>query len=166
MKAGKKKDEVVDLSTLPPWLSIAVCLNFGTSKDRAAKITKSLQICSYEPKRFITREEIINYGKENQMYVDPTQVNEKQKKAPVGGDIPTELTPELLSKIFVQFYNEINIQGRKVCISRNLFVKYSHRLKKNIKMLLQRERTQTSKKTAKTRKKRIRRTLKERKLKK
>lgn len=117
---GRKNNDDIDVSILPPWFPLAVSLNFGTSKERAAKIIKSLQSSSYEPKKFITREEVINYGKEKQLYVDPTQVNEKQKKGPAGPEVPTKLTPELLGKIFVQYYYNLNIQGRKVPISIKL----------------------------------------------
>ena len=114
---GKKQEEI-DISTLPSWLPLAVNLNFGTSKERAAKITKNLQNCTYGPMKFITRDDLISYGKEKQLYADSSQANEKARKGAVGAstDVPTLLTPGLLAKIFVQFYHDLSIQGRKVFI--------------------------------------------------
>lgn len=113
---SKKKDEDIDISTLPPWFPIACNLNFGTSKERSAKLIKALQTSTYETKKFITREEIINYGKEKNLYLDPITQADKLKKDKAAAEIPTELTPELLGKIFVHYYNDIVIQARKVAL--------------------------------------------------
>ena len=108
----KKKEDDVDLSTLPPWLPIAVSLVLNGSKERSQKILDELTSSTYSLNKFITRNDIINSGKEKGLYADPSQAGDKQKKPST--DAPTELTPALLAKIFVNFYTEINIAGRKV----------------------------------------------------
>ncbi len=108
----KKKEEVVDLSTLPPWVPLAVVLNWELSEKNAVHISKAIYESSFGIKKTITREEIIDYGKKNGLYVDPTQ--DKQKKDKNAAEIPMELTPGLLAKIFTKYYDEINLEGRKV----------------------------------------------------
>ena len=110
----KKKDEDIDPATLPPWLPVSVRLNYECSKDNAVRISEIINSANFEIKKVITRNDIINYGKEKGLYIDPSQMTEKQKKDKNFAEIPTELTPELLAKIFIAFFNEINLNGRKV----------------------------------------------------
>ena len=110
----KKKDEDIDPATLPPWLPVSVRLNLECSKDNATKISDIVNNANFEIKKIISRNDIINYGKEKGMYIDPSQMTEKQKKDKNFAEIPTELTPELLAKMFIAYYNELNLNGRKV----------------------------------------------------
>ena len=110
----KKKEEDIDPALLPPWLPVAVRLNFECSKENTQKITDIVTSANFDIKKIINRADIINYGKEKGMYADPTQLTDKQKKDKNFADLPTELTPELLGKIFISYYNELILTGRKV----------------------------------------------------
>ena len=110
----KKKDEEIDLSTLPPWMPVLCLLNYQLPKVRAAALTDILVNRPKDYQRNITRAEIINFAKEKGMYLDPTTINDKQKKDKAAADIPTVLTPQILAKAFQGFLFDLNIQGRKV----------------------------------------------------
>lgn len=127
MKGNKKKDEEIDVSLLPPWQSVTARLNFECSKDNAEKISELIYNANFEAKRLITRNDIINYGKEKMMYVDPNQLTDKQKKDKNIAEIPTELTPELLAKIYSSFYKEIVLTSRKV--QNKCYLMYSKKRK-------------------------------------
>lgn len=128
----KKKEEVVDLSTLPPWLSLSVYLSPEASEQNAKNILKGVYESNFSIKKLITRDEIIDYGKKNGMYLDPAQ--DKQKKDKNAAEIPTELTPELLAKMFLKFYEEINLEERKVR-SRYGIAKLNRRKKLDLMLL-------------------------------
>lgn len=108
----KKKEEIIDLSTLPPWFPLSVLMSWECSEENATRIAKCIYESNFGLKKEIKRDEIIDYGKRNGMYLDPTQ--DKQKKDKNAAEIPTELTPELMAKMFVKFYEELNLEGRKV----------------------------------------------------
>ena len=113
----KKKDEEIDPALLPPWLGMIVRFSYECSIENSEKVQEALTNANFEAKKVITRNDIINYGKEKGLYVDPNQLTEKQKKDKNIAEIPTELTPELLGKIFVTYYNDMVLQERKVIVN-------------------------------------------------
>lgn len=111
----KKKDEEVDLSTLPPWLPLKFMVLFNCPKAKAELLKNYMRDKPKEYQKNITRADIVNYGKEKGLYFDPNQVPEKGKKeAKAAADVPTELTPDLLAKIYITMMADLDIQGRKV----------------------------------------------------
>jgi hypothetical protein len=113
----KKKDEDIDPALLPSWQSVVVRMNFECSKDNADKVADLIHQSNFEIKKIISRAELIAYGKEKMMYVDPTQLTDKQKKDKNIAEVPTELTPELLAKIYMTFFNETVLNSRKVIVT-------------------------------------------------
>lgn len=110
----KKKEEEIDPALLPPWLGMIVRFSYECSIENSQKIEETLNNANYEAKKIISRNDLITYGKEKALYVDPNQLTEKQKKDKNLADIPTELTSELMGKIFITYYNEMVLNERKV----------------------------------------------------
>ena len=110
------KDEEIDLSTLPPWLHIVVCLSLQMKKGRALTILEKLKTAPKSFQKNITREDIVSYAKEKGLYVDLAALSEKQKKdnkymESITG--LTELNAKVLAKAFVAMIHELDIQGRR-----------------------------------------------------
>ncbi|CAD8207264.1 unnamed protein product [Paramecium octaurelia] len=107
-----KKDEV-DLNALPPLKHLCVGIRIEAGKARAAKLVSLLK----ETKSFqknITREEIINFCKEKQLYVDPATLTDKQKKdSKFMAEVATELTSEVMNKGFQMFIQDQVLSIRK-----------------------------------------------------
>lgn len=76
----KKKEEEIDLSTLPECKSINAIILCRGKKVRTANILQKLQ---KECEKFIAKikkSEVLDHAKEKNIYVDPNTLNEKQKK--------------------------------------------------------------------------------------
>lgn len=73
-----KKDEI-DVNALPPLKHLCVGVRIESAKGRAAKLNNLLKECKSFQKN-ITRDEIIAFCKEKQLYVDPATLTDKQKK--------------------------------------------------------------------------------------
>ncbi len=110
----KKKDEEIDLSTLPPWLSVVINLKMDISDERQKYIEERLQNLIKESLRIISRDDIVNYAVEKGLYINPEMMTDKQKKDKGTADIPTELTSDILANAFEKLLFDLNIQGRKV----------------------------------------------------
>ena len=77
MKKGK---ETVDLSQLPPVTETisSVIFNFETN-DKKLKIIESFYKMPEKEMKMISREEIINYAKDQKIYIDPAEGKKPQK---------------------------------------------------------------------------------------
>lgn len=73
-----KKDEI-DLNALPPLKHLCVGIRIEAGKARTAKLQNLLKECKSFQKN-VTRDEIIAFCKERQLYVDPATLTDKQKK--------------------------------------------------------------------------------------
>ena len=113
----KKKDEEIDIASLPPWLHVICGFSLNMKKTRAQKLLEKMRAVPKSFQRTIHREEIIAYAKEKGLYVDPNALTDKQKKdakymeSIVG---MTELNAKVLAKAFSQMIYESDIQKRKV----------------------------------------------------
>ena len=113
----KKKDEEIDIASLPPWLHVICGFSLNMKKTRAQKMLEKMRAVPKSFQRTIHREEIIAYAKEKGLYVDPNALTDKQKKdvkymeSIVG---MTELNAKVLAKAFSQMIYELDIQKRKV----------------------------------------------------
>lgn len=89
----KKKEEEIDLSTLPECKSINVIILCRGRKARAVAIQQRLQ---KECEKFLTRvrkSEVLDHAKEKSIYIDPNTLTDKQKKDPKFMEtVNTELT--------------------------------------------------------------------------
>lgn len=78
----KKKEEEIDLSTLPECKSINAIILCRGKKTRAITIIDKIR---KEGEKFIgkiKKTEVLEHAKEKNIYVDPNTLNEKQKKDP------------------------------------------------------------------------------------
>ena len=110
------KDEEIDLSTLPPWLHIIVCLSLQMKKGRAMSLMEKLKIAPKSFQKNITRDDIVTYAKEKGLYVGLATLSEKQRKdnkymESITGI--TELNAKVFAKAFVAMINDHDIQGRR-----------------------------------------------------
>lgn len=110
------KDEEIDLSTLPPWLHVIVCLSLQMKKGRALSFMEKLKTAPKSFQKNITRDDIVLYAKEKGLYVDLAALSDKQKKdnkfmeSIIG---ITELNAKVLAKAFAAMIHELDIQGRR-----------------------------------------------------
>lgn len=112
----KKKDEDVDLSTLPPWLHLTAFFSFKAKKSRAAAFTALLKASPRAFQKTISREDIVNFAKEKGLYTDLALLTEKQRKDAKFMDSiagTTELTAKVLVKALGVMVFEMDVAGRK-----------------------------------------------------
>ncbi|EGR30654.1 hypothetical protein IMG5_126590 [Ichthyophthirius multifiliis] len=111
----KKKEEEIDLQTLPPWQSLNCMIKFQGKKERMQILINNLLTQPKSFQRNITREEIIEFAKEKGLYTDPNTLNEKQKKdTKFLESTNLELTPKVLAEAFNALKYDLDIKGRKI----------------------------------------------------
>jgi hypothetical protein len=110
----KKKEEEIDINTLPPWQNLKFMILFNCAKRYGDLIKNFLNDRPRDFQRNITRTDVINFAKEKQMYIDPATMTDKQKKDKTLADIPQELTPAILAKAFMGLLYDFDIKGRVV----------------------------------------------------
>lgn len=89
----KKKEEEIDLATLPPWVSRNAMLVCSGMKGRANTILDMLKKEPNKYVRYVSRNDIVDHAKEKGMYVDPSTLTDKQKKdTKFMSEVSTELT--------------------------------------------------------------------------
>lgn len=103
------KEEVIDLASLPPWISVNCILKYEGDAKRGKEFQDKLKSFPFSFQKFILKDDIINFSKEKGLYVDPTSDPKKaSKKDSKGGpEIATEITPELLSNALNLLYQDI-----------------------------------------------------------
>jgi hypothetical protein len=109
----KKKEEEVDLATLPPCKSVGVQLAYQGKKPRADKLFELIRTRPFKFERVVTRAEIIEHAKEKGFYTDPATLTDKQKKDPkVMSELVLELTPEVLARAAVSLLAAVEVKFR------------------------------------------------------
>ena len=109
MKKGK---ETVDLSQLPPVTETisSVILNFETN-DKRLRLIESFYKMPEKEMKMISREEIIQFAKDQKIYVDPAE-----GKKPAKGEPPIDhkpITSQELAKAAKLLIEENSVQYRK-----------------------------------------------------
>jgi hypothetical protein len=109
----KKKEEEIDLSTLPECRSLNALLLVRGRKARAAAILQRLQKECEKWTDRPKRSEVVDHAKEKGLYVDPSSLTEKQKKdAKFMESVSTEFTPSVLAKALQSLVAAINLKWR------------------------------------------------------
>ena len=108
----KKAKETVDVSQLPPVTETisSIILNFETN-DKRLRLIESFYKMPEKELKMISREEIIQYAKEQKIYVDPAE-----GKKPAKGEPPIDHKPissQELAKAAKLLIEEHSIQYRK-----------------------------------------------------
>lgn len=112
----KKKEEEIDLATLPPWTSKNAMVVCSGLKGRSTTILEVLKKEANKYVKFVSRNDIVEHAKEKSMYVDPNTLTDKQKKdTKFMSEVSTELTAEVLAKAAVSLLtNVLNVKYRVV----------------------------------------------------
>ncbi|KRX02221.1 hypothetical protein PPERSA_04843 [Pseudocohnilembus persalinus] len=118
MPPKKKQEEEIDISQLPEWFAINCVFKFESKKERADKLIKQISEKPLSFQKNISKNDVIQFATEKGIYVDPNTLTEKQKKdqkvSSFMESVNMELTPEVLAKAFIQFQQDLDIQGRKL----------------------------------------------------
>ena len=110
MKKGQK--EQIDISTLPEvntYIS-SVLFNFHNN-DRRLKIIETFIKTPEKTMKLCSREEIIQYAKDQKIYVDPAEGKKPAKGEPAPEH--KDITPEELAKATLGFIKDNSVQFRK-----------------------------------------------------
>ncbi len=78
----KKKEEEVDLATLPECRSLNAIILVRARKERALALLQRIQKECEKWIDRLKRSEVIDHAKEKGLYIDPSSLTEKQKKDP------------------------------------------------------------------------------------
>ena len=109
MKKGK---ETIDVSQLPPVKETISSIIFKfEANDKKLKIIESFFKMPEKELKMISREEIIQFAKDQKIYVDPAE-----GKKPAKGEPPIEhkpITPQELAKATRMLIDENSVQFRK-----------------------------------------------------
>ena len=110
MKKGQK--EQIDISTLPEvnTFTSSVIFNFQ-NQDRRLRIIEAFVKQPEKTIKMISREEIIQYAKDQKIYVDPAEGKKPAKGEPAPEH--KEITSEELAKSASLFIKENSVQFRK-----------------------------------------------------
>lgn len=109
----KKKEEEIDLSTLPECRSLNALLLVRGRKARAAAIQQRLQKDCEKWTDRPKRSEVVDHAKEKGFYVDPNSLTDKQKKDPKFMEsVSTEFTPSVMAKAVQSLVAAINLKWR------------------------------------------------------
>ena len=108
----KNPKEVIDISTLPQvtMATSSLLLDFKNN-DRRLKLIEAMFKMPDKILKLLSREHIMDYAKENKIYVDPLEGKKPNPKDP-----PVErkeITPEELAKAAVGLINDSSVQYRK-----------------------------------------------------
>ena len=111
MKKNNPK-EVIDLTTLPEVNTAITSLLFNfQNNDRRLKIIECLFKTPDKIVKLLSREHIMDYAKDNKIYVDPTEGKKPNPKDPPIEK--KEITPEELAKAAAGLITESSVQFRK-----------------------------------------------------
>ena len=92
-KPKKDKKEDFNEADLPEITSQICHLNILTKETNIEKLLTSIKNTQRTFYKLVNRKEIVDFAKEKQLFIDPAQMTDKQKKDPAFTDIPKELTP-------------------------------------------------------------------------
>ena len=134
----KKKDEEVDLASLPPWLRVICAFSLNMKRTHALKLLEKMRTAPKSFQKTIHRDEIVAYAKDKGLYVDPAALTEKQKKDLKYMELianSMDLNAKVLAKAFSQMISETDIQGQKVkiIVFSIKLIYYSYYRRKKIK---------------------------------
>lgn len=95
----KKKEEEIDLSTLPELKTLSALILIRGKKGRAQQLLQRIYKEADKTMSRVKRSEILDHAKEKGIYVDPSSLTDKQKKDPKFMEsVSTELTAEVVAK--------------------------------------------------------------------
>lgn len=78
----KKKEEEIDLSTLPECKSLNIFLYAKGKKERAKKLLSKIDNKFEKIIFHVKKAAILDHAKEKGIYIDPESLTDKQKKDP------------------------------------------------------------------------------------
>lgn len=110
----KKKEEEIDLSSLPPYNLMTVRLLPKTRAQLVPKIVDTIAESRRSFFKVVSRDEILNWAKEKGLYADQNAITEKMRKDKNFAEMTTEVTPELLANSLHGLVNETVANGRKL----------------------------------------------------
>ena len=95
----KKKEEEIDLTTLPECTSLNIILLAKGKKSRSSNILEKVQQNGLKFMIKIKKNDVLDHAKEKSIYIDPNSLTDKQKKDPKFMEsVNTELTAEVIAK--------------------------------------------------------------------
>lgn len=111
----KKKEEEIDLASLPEVQSMNVVVLVRGKKSRAEDILRNIHKEAEKYLFRVKKNEVLEHAKEKNIYVDPATLTDKQKKDPKFMEsICTELTPEVLAKAVQSHLTTLKLKARIV----------------------------------------------------
>ena len=104
---SKKKKNEIDPSLLPNFNTVICSLNILTNKINQQHIKDSIPTTERENYQILSREEIIKNAQELKLYIDESQMTDKQKKDKNFENIPRKLTPAIMANSFKIIMTEL-----------------------------------------------------------
>ena len=78
----KKKEEEIDINSLPPCATLNALFLCRGRKERANNLLELLHKTGEKYITKVTKAEVLEHAKEKNIYIDPNSLTDKQKKDP------------------------------------------------------------------------------------